>query len=120
MPAPPLTSQGFWVAVDDAGTGYNSLQTLVCLQPKFLKLDRFLVRGIADNAAARRMAALLLDYAREAGTRVIGEGIETAEEFACLLDMGVKLGQGCLIGRAARRPERWSDQAMPRGRMRLA
>ncbi|MCL6577733.1 MAG: EAL domain-containing protein [Kyrpidia sp.] len=96
-------SQGFRVAVDDAGTGYNSLQTLVCLQPEFLKLDRFLVRGIADNAAARRMAALLLDYARESGTRVIGEGIETAEEFACLRDMGVELGQGFATGRPAPR-----------------
>ncbi|WP_041303705.1 EAL domain-containing protein [Kyrpidia tusciae] len=63
-----------------------TIQSLVCLQPEFLKLDRFLVRGTADNAAARRMAALLLDYARESGTRVIGEGFETAEEFNCLLD----------------------------------
>ncbi|ADG05610.1 EAL domain-containing protein [Kyrpidia tusciae] len=92
-------SQGFRVAVDDAGTGYNSLQTLVYLQPEFLKLDRFLVRGIAGNPAARRMVALLLDYARESGTRVIGEGIETAEEYACLGDMGVDLGQGYFIGR---------------------
>ncbi|MDI3328521.1 MAG: EAL domain-containing protein [Alicyclobacillaceae bacterium] len=113
-------SQGFRVAVDDAGTGYNSLQTLVCLQPEFLKLDRFLVRGIEDNRAARRMVSLLLDYAREAGTRVIAEGIETASEYWCLREMGVDFGQGYAIGRPAQRPARGSVPAMPGERLGLA
>ncbi|MFZ3588880.1 EAL domain-containing protein [Bacillus sp. DJP31] len=39
--------QGFRVAVDDAGTGYNSLKTLVYLKPEFI--DKSLIRNIHTN-----------------------------------------------------------------------
>lgn len=87
----------------------SSARTLASLEEK--RVDR--------GSTPRWKAVLFVDYVRESSTRMIGTGVETAEKFACLRDMGVKLGQGCLIGRPARRPGRWSDQAMPRGRMKL-
>jgi EAL domain-containing protein (putative c-di-GMP-specific phosphodiesterase class I) len=37
--------QGFYVAIDDAGAGYSSLQAIAELQPEFVKIDMSLVRA---------------------------------------------------------------------------
>lgn len=92
-------SQGFRIAVDDAGTGYNSLKTIVYLKPEFIKLDKSLVRDIHQNTAQQHMVQLLLDYANKIGTQVIAEGIEQHEEFEYIQQAGVHYGQGYAIGR---------------------
>jgi EAL domain-containing protein (putative c-di-GMP-specific phosphodiesterase class I) len=38
-------------------------------------------------------------FASETGCELIAEGIETRTELEVLLDLGVRLGQGCLLGR---------------------
>jgi EAL domain-containing protein (putative c-di-GMP-specific phosphodiesterase class I) len=40
-------------------------------------------------------------FARALGLPVVAEGIETAEQLACLTEMGCDRGQGYLIGRPA-------------------
>jgi len=92
-------SQGYRIAVDDAGTGYNSLKTIVCLQPEFIKLDKSLIRGIYHNKAQQQMVLLLLNYANQTGTEVIAEGIEQKEDLDYLKVIGVHFGQGFSIGK---------------------
>lgn len=92
-------SQGFRIAVDDAGTGYNSLKTIVYLKPEFIKLDKSLIRDIHQNTAQQHMVQLLLDYANKTGTQVIAEGIEQHEEFEYIHRAGVHYGQGYAIGK---------------------
>jgi hypothetical protein len=55
-------SQGFRLAIDDAGSGYNSLKTLVHLRPEFIKLDRSLIHNIVHNDAQQKMVSLLLNF----------------------------------------------------------
>ena len=49
-----LRAHGFRVAIDDAGAGYAGLQTMVEIEPDFIKLDMSLIRGvdIVDRQAA--------------------------------------------------------------------
>ena len=39
--------QGYRIAVDDFGTGFSGLQLLYHAEPDFIKIDRFLIAGIA-------------------------------------------------------------------------
>ncbi len=94
--------QGFRIAVDDAGSGYNSLKTLVYLKPEFIKLDRSLIQNIDENPAQQHMVTLLLDYANRSDTYVIAEGIERLEELAFLRKSGIHMGQGYALGRPQR------------------
>lgn len=73
--------QGFRIAVDDAGSGYNSLKTLVYLKPEFIKLDKSLIRGIHSSREQQELLELVREYAERSSTRVIAEGIETAHEL---------------------------------------
>ena len=91
--------QGFRVAVDDAGTGYNSLKTLVYLKPEFIKIDKSLIRNIHSNPAQQHLVELLLEFAAQSKTDVIAEGIETLLELTFLQELGVSYGQGYALGK---------------------
>ncbi|WP_238649796.1 EAL domain-containing protein [Paenibacillus piscarius] len=112
--------QGFRIAVDDAGSGYNSLKTLVYLKPEFIKLDKSLIRGIHHCVEQQELLELIREYAERSRTSVIAEGIETAAELLFLQAAGVDWGQGYALGRPADRPVEgefpaWARQAAVRG-----
>ncbi|MFT4417234.1 EAL domain-containing protein [Fredinandcohnia humi] len=91
--------QGFRIAVDDAGTGYNSLQTLVYIKPEFIKLDKTLIRNIGEHKEQQHLVELLVKYAFQVGTTVIAEGIETKSEYEYVKKLGVHMGQGYGLGK---------------------
>lgn len=94
--------QGFRVAVDDAGSGYNSLKSIVQLKPEFIKLDKSLIQHIDSCAEKQKMVSLLHDFAIQSNTSVIAEGIERHEELAMLQKEGIHYGQGYLLGKPKR------------------
>jgi EAL domain-containing protein (putative c-di-GMP-specific phosphodiesterase class I) len=97
--------QGFRIAVDDAGSGYNSLKTLVYLKPEFIKLDKSLIHGIHSSREQQELLELVREYAHRSSTRVIAEGIETVQELHFLQMAGIEYGQGYALGRPAHLPE---------------
>jgi EAL domain-containing protein (putative c-di-GMP-specific phosphodiesterase class I)/putative methionine-R-sulfoxide reductase with GAF domain len=90
---------GVRVAVDDAGAGYSSLRHVVELSPDYLKLDRELVRGIDHDPNRRALMRAVVAFAREVGTSVIAEGVETRGELEVLRGAEVHLVQGYLLAR---------------------
>ncbi|HEX2469154.1 MAG TPA: EAL domain-containing protein [Candidatus Limnocylindrales bacterium] len=86
------------LAVDDAGSGYASLRHILALQPAFVKLDMEWVRGIDRDPIRRSLVSGLTYFAVETGCELIAEGIETPQERTALLELGVRLGQGFLLG----------------------
>lgn len=90
---------GFRFAIDDAGAGHSGLQTIVELEPDFVKADRTLVSGLHGNAARRAAIEALLLLARRMGIGLIAEGIEHEHELMELRRLGVPYGQGYFLGR---------------------
>ncbi|MBV9664778.1 MAG: EAL domain-containing response regulator [Actinobacteria bacterium] len=99
-----LRSRGVCLAVDDAGAGFASLHHILLLSPDIIKLDISLVRDIHEDPVKRALACSLVTFAREIGSTIIAEGIETADELATLADLGVPWGQGYHLGRPAPLP----------------
>lgn len=95
----PLRNAGVKLAIDDTGSGYASLQHVLQLHPDFLKLDISLTRGVDNDAGRRAMISSVQDFAEKTGCAVIAEGIETEAQYATLRAIGVKYGQGYLLGR---------------------
>lgn len=89
-----LKRRGFQIAVDDMGAGYSSLQSLVDVEPDYLKFDMTLVRHIDRSLIKRSLLETLVDLAQRIGARVIAEGIEADSEYHALRELGVPLGQG--------------------------
>lgn len=92
-------SQGFQIAIDDAGAGYSSLQAIAELQPDFIKVDRSLIQNIHLDKMKETILETFVSFARKMSIRVIAEGIESWDELRKLSQMGVHFGQGYLLGR---------------------
>jgi EAL domain-containing protein (putative c-di-GMP-specific phosphodiesterase class I) len=95
----PLRKKGMRLAVDDAGAGYASFRHILRLEPDLIKLDISLTRNIDTDRTRRALAAALIRFAEETGSRIIAEGIETEAELNVLRHLRINKAQGYLIGR---------------------
>lgn len=96
-----LKESGLLVAIDDIGFGNSSLESLLALEPDVLKIDRRLVTGAGADPGRRRLLRRLARIAESLGTQAVAEGIETAEDLALALELGIPFGQGYLWGKPA-------------------
>jgi EAL domain-containing protein (putative c-di-GMP-specific phosphodiesterase class I) len=95
----PFRSAGLRVAVDDAGAGYASLRHVVELRPDFIKIDRELVHGLAEDHARRVAVSAFVLLALDLDATVVAEGLERPPDLIALSDLGVDAAQGYLFGR---------------------
>ncbi len=95
----PLRARGLRLAVDDAGAGYASFRHILNLHPDLIKLDISITRNINTHVSRRALAAALIRFAEETGSKVVAEGVETAAELHVLRSLRVNKVQGYLIGR---------------------
>ncbi len=91
---------GVRIAIDDAGTGYASLEAIMEIAPDFIKTDMGLVRGIDSDPPRQEVVRALASVARGISAQVIAEGIETDSELRALRELGVRYGQGYFFGAA--------------------
>jgi EAL domain-containing protein (putative c-di-GMP-specific phosphodiesterase class I)/GGDEF domain-containing protein len=85
---------GYRFAVDDAGSGYAGLGSIANLEPDFIKLDISLINAIDTNFIKQNLVETMVKFANDHGAKVIAEGVERAEEFRTVRDLGVHLVQG--------------------------
>ena len=93
-----LRELGVTVALDDFGTGYSSLALLRTLPVDLLKVDRSFLAEIAEDGAARVVAAVV-GLGEALGLDVVAEGVESPEQLAQLVHLGCPLAQGYLFSR---------------------
>ena len=94
-----LRAAGYRIAIDDLGSGYSGLTSFALLQPDIVKLDMSLVRDVHRQSVKQRLIRSVTEVCRDMNTRVVAEGVETAEEREALIDLGCDLYQGYLFGR---------------------
>ena len=90
---------GFRFAVDDAGSGYAGLGSIANLEPDFIKLDISLINAIDTNFIKQNLVQTMVRFANDHGAMVIAEGVERAEEFKAVQELGVHLVQGFFLHR---------------------
>jgi EAL domain-containing protein (putative c-di-GMP-specific phosphodiesterase class I) len=95
----PLRRRGLRIAVDDVGAGYASLRHVLELRPDFIKLDRWLIDGVAADGGRHAAVSAFVALAGELGSKVIGEGVERPEDLEALRQLGLSAAQGYLLGR---------------------
>jgi EAL domain-containing protein (putative c-di-GMP-specific phosphodiesterase class I) len=89
-----LKREGFGVAIEDMGSGYSTLQSLVELEPDYLKFEIGLARHIERDPIRRSVLETLVELSEKIGARVIAAGVETESELSVLRELHVPLGQG--------------------------
>ncbi len=93
-----LRGRGAKLAVDDMGAGFASFRHIVKLAPDIIKLDRELVSGIDADPVRRSVATAMVNFASDVGSDIVAEGIETRGELEAVRALGIRYGQGMLLG----------------------
>lgn len=89
-----LKRLGVRLSLDDFGTGYSSFGYLQRFPIDALKIDQSFVREIGSDDGATVITAAIIDLAHRLGLKVVGEGVETAHQLACLRSQGCDEMQG--------------------------
>ena len=94
-----LRAAGYRLAVDDFGAGFSNFTRLEAMRPDLLKIDRALVAraGSGEEGGAAFLAAAR-SVAESLHCPVIAEGVETAAERDVVVQTGITLAQGHLLG----------------------
>jgi EAL domain-containing protein (putative c-di-GMP-specific phosphodiesterase class I)/DNA-binding response OmpR family regulator len=90
-------NNGIEVAIDDAGSGYASLEAIAALAPDYLKVTKGLVSALAAEPIKQDLVKMLVDLSAKIGAKTIAEGIETREEYDTCRELGIDLIQGYYI-----------------------
>ena len=109
-----LRECGVRFAVDDAGSGYSSLNHILQLQPDVIKLDIALTSDIDRHPAKRALANAMVTFAADVGASLVAEGVETIAELDTLTSLGIHTVQGYLLGRPQAVPITVTDVVLER------
>jgi diguanylate cyclase (GGDEF)-like protein len=92
-----LKRRGMCLAIDDFGTGYSSLAHLKRLPVDELKIDKSFVQSLSATANDDLVIVRsTIELGHNMGLVVIAEGVETAESWGILREMGCDMAQGYL------------------------
>jgi diguanylate cyclase (GGDEF)-like protein/PAS domain S-box-containing protein len=94
-----LRALGVGIALDDFGTGYSSLGYLNKAVFHKLKIDGSFVRESATNRETVAIIQSIISLAKSFRMTVTAEGVETADDFTRMRDLGCHQIQGYLFGR---------------------
>jgi EAL domain-containing protein (putative c-di-GMP-specific phosphodiesterase class I) len=87
------------MALDDFGTGYSSLGYLNKAVFHKLKIDGSFVREAGNNKETVAIIQSIVQLAKSFRMTVTAEGVETADDFTRMRDLGCHQIQGYLFGR---------------------
>ncbi len=90
---------GIRFAADDLGAGNAGLRLLAQVRFDVLKVDLSLVQRSTPGAPSNAVIGSVVGLAMQTDALVIAEGIEEEAEVSHLAGIGVRAGQGFLLGR---------------------
>jgi diguanylate cyclase len=114
-----IKASGVEISVDDFGTGQSSLEQLKNVPADELKLDRSFVLGMVDDPQDAAIVGSVVGLGRALGLRVVAEGVETAQVWQRLAELGCDVAQGFGLARPmpAAQFERWAREPSDRARL---
>ncbi|MDD1827937.1 EAL domain-containing protein [Photobacterium sp. ZSDE20] len=92
-----IRSLGLKVSLDDFGTGYTAFNQLLHYPVDELKIDKSFIDKIVDDKADRRMVDSMVNLGHSCNTLVVGEGVESIEQYQYLREANCDLIQGYLF-----------------------
>ncbi len=95
-----LKAMGVRLSIDDFGTGYSSLGYLHRFPFDTVKIDRSFIRNLDSQEPNQELVWSIVALAHSLGMDVVGEGVETADQFEELKALRCEYAQGFLFSRA--------------------
>ena len=94
-----LRLKGISLSLDDFGAPGQPLESLFRLPINEMKIDRSITAGLTNERGSSVVLRGLVSMASQLGISSCVEGVETAEQFKLVDDIGCDLAQGFHVGR---------------------
>lgn len=94
-----LKELGMKIAVDDVGSGFASLDTVVEIRPDIVKIDRRLIHNLHQDELRYHIVQAVVSFCKKSKIMVVAEGVEEEEELEAVRELGVDAVQGYLLGK---------------------
>jgi diguanylate cyclase (GGDEF)-like protein len=94
-----LRARGVRVALDDFGNGHSNFEMWNEVHPEIVKIDRYLINGLAGSVERLAIVRALISVAETLGAELVGEGVEDEADLRMLRELGIPYAQGFLIAR---------------------
>lgn len=94
-----IRDAGVGTAVDDFGTGFSSICYRKYLSISRIKIDKTFIDEVVVSKKDQGIVGAIVMLAQALEVDVVAEGVETAEQFAYLRNIGCSAFQGFLFGR---------------------
>jgi len=92
------------VVLDDFGVGSATLKHWIDLEPKAIKIDANLIAGLDRSRRKQSVVRAIVALGTELGAEVIAKGVDCDVEAQAVVDCGVRMGQGFVLGAASPLP----------------
>lgn len=90
---------GVSIALDDFGVGHSNLNAWLAFKPEIVKIDRYFIQNLANDTARQELLRGMRQMSEIMGTRLLAEGVETADELKVARSLGIHLAQGFFLAR---------------------
>jgi diguanylate cyclase (GGDEF)-like protein len=92
-----LRTYGVRFSIDDFGTGFSSLAQLKRLPVDEIKIDKSFVLDLKPDSDDAVIVKSTIDLGHSMGLKVVAEGVDKAESWQFLAQMGCDLAQGYFV-----------------------
>lgn len=82
------------LAIDDFGTGYSNLRYIKEMMFNLVKIDQAFIRGIKSSQYDYMVVKQFTELAHSLNLKVCYEGVETGEDFKCVMELKPDYIQG--------------------------
>ena len=89
-----LMEYGVKFSLDDFGTGQSNLNYIVDMPVDLVKFDRSMTSSYFENGKARYVMEAAIHMIHGMNLEIVSEGIETAEQFRTMEELGISHIQG--------------------------
>lgn len=90
---------GFELSIDDFGTQFSNFEQLTKFPFKELKIDQRFAGSASTDQRALSTVQSCVSIAQKLNMRTVAEGIETDEDWRCMIELGVDVIQGFRIAK---------------------
>jgi predicted signal transduction protein with EAL and GGDEF domain len=94
-----LRDRGFYVEMDDFGSGYSSLSALRNIEMDAIKLDIHFLPPDSSDKRGMSILSTVVDLAKHLRLDIIAEGVETEKQADYLASIGCRIAQGFFYSR---------------------
>lgn len=89
-----LRNYGIKFSLDDFGTGHSNLNYIIDMPVDIVKFDREMSNAYFSNNKARHVMDAAIQMIHGMELEIVSEGIETAEQYSTMEDLGINYVQG--------------------------